>query len=576
MADENKNILATRTHATLSERLTQINLNWLCYKAGKPYITARLHRGIHEDDGSWNGITDTAGTVIVPSRINRSHFVPYPSRIVDKIEEHIYASPIKRDQADDFFLKNTDRTGRDVNGVMKALFEYWTVCGWAWLGVDRTSATGEPSNTVAEKERNKDGVFWTVYAPWEVVDWSFDDSGNIRWLITQRGYLENEDPAVEAKALTVRTLWKAGGVGERMTLDTGGAVISQEPFEIPYNGVPFRLIGEISSDPHWFDSVEMIAASLLNMESEAHTNLSKGVYALPVVPADVANGGASSGLGKGKETVEATDAKVTVQKIYGRKNPIFEDESSKGTTRFVSPEQGDMDAYPSEIERTKKALYEVAGLGVSKQKDTADAESADAKQFDHLDINAVLRDIAQQLQRIEEMAVEMSVSFDREFKAYEPVYPTEFNVIDFASMMAGVEKMDALGIQLPKTLRVAIVRALSENIPNMSETERKAIEAEVQEMLDGEDDAAKRIAGAAVATGATGAEVVADTALNGAHVSSLVEIINAVVSGQMPSETAKAAIAAAFPGVDDKTIQAIVGPLLKFKPAVPVEPQASV
>jgi len=48
------------------------------------------------------------------------------------------------------------------------------------------------------------------------------------------------------------------------------------------------------------------------------------------------------------------------------------------------------------------------------------------------------------------------------------------------------------------------------------------------------------------------------------------------VSGQMPADTAKAAIAAAFPVVDDRTIQSIVGPLLKFKPAVPVEPQATV
>lgn len=573
MAEKTKSVVETRTHATLSARLTQINLNWLCYKAGKPYIQTRLHRGVHEDDGSWNGIIETDGTITVPSRINRTHFVPYATRIVDKIEEHIYASPIKRDDADPYFLKNTDRTGRDVNGVMKALFEYWTVCGWAWIGVDRTSATGAPSITKADKERNKDGVFWTVYAPWEVVDWSFDAAGNLRWLITQRNYLENEDPTVEAEARVIRTLWKPGG-GERMTLNAAGEMILVEPFTIPFGGIPFRAIGEITDSPHWFDSIEMIAASLLNMESEAHTNLSKGVYALPVVPSDLGQPSGATGLGKqGKEVVEATSTKLTIQKIYGRKNPIFEDESSKGTTRFVSPDAGDVRAYPEEIERTKKSLYEVAGLGISKQKDTADAESADAKQFDHLDINAVLRDMAQMLQRIEETAVEMSASFDKEFKAYEPVYPTEFNVIDFASMMDGVEKMDALGISLPKTLRVAIVRSLSENIPNMSETERKAIEAEVQEMLDGEDDAIQRIAGAAVATGA---EVVADTALNGAQVSSLVQIIEAVVAGQMPSDTARAAIAAAFPGVSDATISAIVAPLAKFKPKVAVEPQAKV
>ena len=574
--DEADGILATRKHAILAARMDQMELNWLCYKAGKPYIRRRLHRNIHEDDLSWNGIEDAENKVSVPPRVERTHFVPYASRIVDKIEEHVFGKPIKRDGGDEFFLKNTDRRGADVNGVMKLLYEYWTVCGWGWLGVDRVSSTGTPSKSVAEKERNRGGVCWTAYAPWEVVDWCYEKSGGLKWVLTEKAYYDNEDPFAEPTVKTARTLWLPGG-GRRIWTGLDGKPFKTDEFTISHRGVPFRLLGETSSEPHWFDSVEMIAASLLNLESEAHANLSKGVYSIPVVPSELANGASSGGLGRGKETVEATEGKVLIQKVYGRKNPIYEDEASKGVTRFVTPAQGDMNAFPSEIERTKKALYEIAGLGVSKQKDTADAESADAKQFDHLDINAVLRDMSQAIQVAEENAIEISTSFDNTFKPYKPVYPTEFSVIDFSSMMNGVERLDAIGVDLPKTLRVAIVRALAEGIPNVSEDERKNIEAEVKEMLDENDDAIRRVATAAhvAGTGVDGAEVVADTALNGAQVASLVSVIQAVVAGQMPTDTAKAAISAAFPALDEKAIADIVNPLSGFKPQAPVEPAAT-
>ena len=96
-------------------------------------------------------------------------------------------------------------------------------------------------------------------------------------------------------------------------------------------------------------------------------------------------------------------------------------------------------------------------------------------------------------------------------------------------------------------------------------------------MLDGNDDAIRRIANAAHAagTGVDGAEVVADTALNGAQVASLVSVIQAVVAGQMSTDTAKAAISAAFPAMDGKAIDDIVNPLSGFKPQDPVEPEAT-
>lgn len=56
------------------------------------------------------------------------------------------------------------------------------------------------------------------------------------------------------------------------------------------------------------------------------------------------------------------------------------------------------------------------------------------------------------------------------------------------------------------------------------------------------------------------------TALNGAQVASMVTITTALATGQMPLESARAMLLAAFPGVDPETIDAIVNPFKGFKP----------
>jgi hypothetical protein len=69
------------------------------------------------------------------------------------------------------------------------------------------------------------------------------------------------------------------------------------------------------------------------------------------------------------------------------------------------------------------------------------------------------------------------------------------------------------------------------------------------------------------AQGATGD--VQKEALNGAQVQALQELAAAVAGKTLPAETARAIARAAFPTVDDTTLDAIFGPLVEFKPPAP-------
>lgn len=77
---------------------------------------------------------------------------------------------------------------------------------------------------------------------------------------------------------------------------------------------------------------------------------------------------------------------------------------------------------------------------------------------------------------------------------------------------------------------------------------------------------------AAAAPAAEGGAVVQDTALNGAQVTSLLAIVTAVAAGELPPDTARAMIQAAFPAVDSSTIDAMLSGLEGFGPAAPEAP----
>jgi hypothetical protein len=67
--------------------------------------------------------------------------------------------------------------------------------------------------------------------------------------------------------------------------------------------------------------------------------------------------------------------------------------------------------------------------------------------------------------------------------------------------------------------------------------------------------------------GAPAVEDIAKTALNGAQVTSLIDVIQSASSAMIPKESVKPIIAAAFPTLDAATINAIVEPLSGFTAA---------
>lgn len=462
----------TRAHIIHAARADQIGLNLLAVAGGRPYIEARLHQLPYESDASWSG----RGAEGV-GRLDRAFLVNDAGRVAGKINQFVFSTEVQRLNADPIFIADTTRTGTPINAFMARISELVTAARWCWISVDRDSlprdVQGKPvRRSVAEKEASGDRVFWSVWAPTEVVDWSFDRGGRLRWVITEQSVYENEEVSKPAAVRQVRTIWQRGG-GVRLWIDPEDKekIIQEESFSTTLDEVGFIPVGTPSADAWWFDDIEAIQNSLLNLYSVHVENLVHSVFPQLII---------SEGMLESVESKLQVSSSTAIEIIRGLNYPIIEDIEANGQTRYITPNASDLKAIPDEIMRLRRLLYERAGLALSQLTDTRQVSSAESKAWDHLDPEAVLKERAQLLEESEKKAVELSRRLDNTFAAYTPVYGKTFNVRDPGEEMMTLIELGKL--DLPPAARKEIQRAgvdVLDRMTGVPEDRKKLILADI-------------------------------------------------------------------------------------------------
>jgi hypothetical protein len=478
-----KDIRLTRKHPILSARGDQLDLNMKAAMGGKPYIEARLTRHPCESEVSWSG---SAGSQFAPrgvqGRKDRGFYVNYAGRIAAKLNQYTVGPHVKRDGAGKIHLRDTTATGVDIHGFWERVGMFLTAGQWCWVHVDRSAPTLDPSSgqprprSVAEAEASGDRVWWGVWSSTSVVDWKFDALGGVEWLITESSEYVSAGPAAPAKEMRVRTIWtKAGGVKLYIDPAKPDEVAESVPFAIPAGVVPFIPVGVPTTDPHWFDTVEHVCASILNLESCNHENLLQAVYPQMVLPSGV--------IDAAKDQAGSLNTQEAITIIKGLNNPIVEDAQHSGITRYITPPKSELQAIPEEILRRRKELFDVVGLALAR--DSKQVESAESKAFDRLDVNAVLASRARELEEAEKKAVAMSMRLDPRFAEYAPVYPQEFDVSDLSAEMEALLGLNSM--DLPSGARREVKKAAITLLSRIGRIPRERVE-ELRAEADEADD----------------------------------------------------------------------------------------
>ena len=173
-------------------------------------------------------------------------------------------------------------------------------------------------------------------------------------------------------------------------------------------------------------------------------------------------------------------------------------------------------------------------------------------------MKGIARDITPVLQRVVDWIVELNVG---------PGAPTPsvvFDLADYADWKAVVEAIDR-GVPVSlKALynRYALPKPTDEG-DAFSAPQKGATPGSSAPSLEGSPSSIQGIPASGIASD------VQSTALNGAQVTSLVDLAAEVAKGALPVETARAIASAAFPLVKKEEIDRIFDPLSSFSPNVP-------
>lgn len=458
---------ANRKHQILEAREDQLLTNLLAYAGGQPYIEARLSRMPAESDTDFLG--DASQVPPSLGRRDRAIVVNYMRRIATKINQYVFASGVAREKMDPKYGADITATGVSLNQFMADVSSALTVQRWCWAGVDRPAMPTPRS--VAAGEKSGDRIFWRLYNATDVVDWRYDISGKLSWLVTADEEYDNSDPESAATVTPVRYLWKPGQVTRMaITKKDGNTVVTREDIPFGLQEVPFLQIGLISADPWWADEVERIQRCIMDLLSSRDTQIFRAVFALLVVSQSFA-----------AETADTGSKTKEARRKIGVGNPIVEAPEDKGLTRYLAPPPEVFQVIGDAVKQLEAQLYEIVGLNMSVP-ESRQVASAEAKSWDHLDPETVLAERATILEETENKLVELSARLGGpNFTPWTAKYSKAFDISDFKADMEGI--LTATNLVSSPRAGAMIERAAIKSIArefDVEDAERDAALADVE------------------------------------------------------------------------------------------------
>lgn len=232
--------------------------------------------------------------------------------------------------------------------------------------------------------------------------------------------------------------------------------------------------------------------------------------------------------------------------------------------KFASPTP-DLEGYGAQNRDYRDTVVATQGMNPATFARSAGI-TALAKQIEIMDRNAARRRALEELRSGEQRLYDLI----RDWVNYQGmglILPNAIVEIEFREPAIPVDRLhDAQALELED--KMGIWGRVRER------ARREAISPEEAERRIISDLTANARIAASVQAGIGGADV-SKTALNGAQVTSLQGMLQAVASGQLPGATAAVAIRLAFPGFEAEDIEEMVNAASAFTPSAPMAPVAA-
>lgn len=466
--------------------------NLAAYGGGAGYIKTALVRHISE---------------LVPEyqeRLARAAYANYPRRVATLITQYVLSVRPQRTGADPEVVEDFNRNGERVDEVMRQFSTYLNVCGCAWLIADMPSFQGYKTKRDELMERLR--PYCVTLSPLQVVDWAYASDGQLLWALVKERIYDNTDPLKKGTTIDVRKLWTRQDVFTCARRQDGTTTCTVQRHGL--GAVPLVRQVEVDGygmgENHWFEDVVRISDAILNAGSEAQMNVIKQMFGLLVIPDEFMDS-----VRVQQETAKdagAAGAGESLSCVIARSAAVFESESGKGTTRYISPAGVETQIIRSEIEALKKELFSVVGLAASK--DTRMVESAEAKAWDFQNVEHFMATRADILEQCEMLAWDFLHRWSPKIPIPNVQYNRNFQILDLKESVASLLELSGFNTenedyqreigqtalvllnrlrQLPQSAIEAISKKIRESSPVADKEAARALAAMMAKEADAQE-----------------------------------------------------------------------------------------
>lgn len=463
--------LVDRRHPDYVSMLPHWEFMEQCYLGGRKWFTENIFRYLKEGDGEFR------------DRVARAYRFNHTREVVDLVNKYLFRADIVRNKVDApksvvKFWERATLQGLSIDEFMRIASTKSSVGGRPWVIVDTTTTDIPENASVADVEDGK--VYAYVVSPVDVLDMSYDETGELNWIIVREWFRDDADPYGDNEALLERfRLWTRNQwvlVGYRR--DPGDTNVgSSRPkteetkanLEIVDSGthslgvVPAVKVDNSVSDDPWSSpaliaDIAYLDRATANYASNLDAIIQDQTFSQLAMPA--------------QNVLPGDDAYNQILEMGTKRIFLYDGESGKGP-EYLSPDPRQAQLILSAIQQLINEIYHSVGLaGERTKQDNAkgiDNSSGVAKAHDFERVTALLASKADSLETAENKIARLVALWSGDTVGKDLVeYPDTFDVRGFRDELDIAMQLGL--IDVPEMMRSEQMKVLAEKLfPGLSD-----------------------------------------------------------------------------------------------------------
>lgn len=477
--------LIGRRHPEYVNHVSQWQFFGATYQGGRQWFNENVFKYFREGENEYR------------DRVSRAYRFNHSKEVVDLLNKYLFKQNIVRSEdapsSVQEFWKKATRGGSSINELAKQISKHCSIYGRVGIVIDRQKADTDVV-TLKDEKSGKVRTYAYIVNPEDMLDYSFDDEGNLNWILVRETFRDdsdpfdvtNVDPQVRYRLWT-RTSWHL--FQEEREESNGKKTGFKEVSSGEHNlgEVPVVLADNLLTDeqygaPSLINDIAYLDRACANYLSNLDAIIQDQTFSQLVMPAQNVMAGSEDA----QQLVEMGTKRVFLYDAAG----------SNHAPQYIAPDPSQAHIILEVVSRIIKEIYNSVGLASERtNKDNAvsmDNSSGVAKAYDFERVNALLSAKADSLQAIENKIAQIVALWNGDKKIEDEVvqYPDNFDTrglydeFDIAARLMLVEAPDAIRQEQMRMMVDKLFPMLKSELRKKMELEIKEWPASM-EMLEG-------------------------------------------------------------------------------------------